>query len=162
MTSGELPVVLRHDDSDRGKCRPDSGNTTMNAESTNRYDAGTARKKIAAGILSRLVHTGFELFDKYLGDALYAAMVYVILRLSGRVAAVAPWAMAVMTAIELFQLTMIPAHMLSSGHGMVRICARLMGTEFSFLDLLTYAVGIAGIYLVDATRVAPPRHSVWR
>jgi hypothetical protein len=36
---------------------------------------------IALGILSRVVHTGFSVFDKYLGDALYAAMVYGILRL---------------------------------------------------------------------------------
>ena len=28
---------------------------------------------IAMGILSRVVHTGFAVFDKYLGDALYAA-----------------------------------------------------------------------------------------
>jgi hypothetical protein len=34
---------------------------------------------------------------------------------------------------------------------MVRICARLMGTEFSFLDLLTYGVGIACIYLADSS-----------
>ena len=32
---------------------------------------------IAAGILSRVIHTGWIVFDKYLGDALYAAMVYV-------------------------------------------------------------------------------------
>ena len=37
---------------------------------------------IAVGILSRVVHTGLLVFDKYLGDALYAAMVYAILRLS--------------------------------------------------------------------------------
>jgi hypothetical protein len=34
---------------------------------------------------------------------------------------------------------------------MVRIGACLMGTEFSFLDLLTYAVGIACIYLADSS-----------
>ena len=92
--------------------------------------------------------------DKYLGDALYAAMVYTILRLFWRAAAsarLAASAMAVMTAIELFQLTMIPAHLLANEHVMVRICARLMGTEFSFLDLLTYAVGIACIYLADSS-----------
>jgi hypothetical protein len=109
---------------------------------------------IATGILSRIVHTGFIVFDKYLGDALYAAMVYVILRLfwTDRRATIAVAAMIVMTAVELFQLTMIPAHLLESGHLIVRICARLMGTEFSFLDLLTYAVGIAAIYLVDSSR----------
>src|SRR5438046_3310199 len=87
---------------------------------------------ITAGTLSRTVHTGLVVFDKYLGDALYAAMVYSILRLFWRTAALALHAMAIMSLIELFQLTMIPARMLTSEHLIVRICARLMGTEFSF------------------------------
>jgi hypothetical protein len=58
---------------------------------------------IALGILSRIVHTGLAVFDKYLGDGLYAAMVYVILRLFWRSARVAIPAMLVMTVIELFQ-----------------------------------------------------------
>jgi hypothetical protein len=109
---------------------------------------------ITVGILSRVVHTGLVVVDKYLGDALYAAMVYTVLRLFWRAAVpvrVAVTAMAVMTAIELFQLTMIPAHLLANEHVMVRICARLMGTEFSFLDLLTYGAGIACIYLADSS-----------
>ena len=109
---------------------------------------------ITVGILSRVVHTGLVVVDKYLGDALYAAMVYTILRLFWRAAAparLAASAMVVMTAIELFQLTMIPAHLLANEHVMVRVCARLMGTEFSFLDLLAYAVGIACIYLADSS-----------
>ncbi len=69
---------------------------------------------------------------------------------SARAAASAVCAMVVMTAIELFQLTMIPAHMLASEHLMTRICARLMGVKFSFLDLLSYGVGIGCIYLVDS------------
>src|SRR6476646_5754703 len=71
---------------------------------------------IAIGILSRVVHTGLVVFDKYLGDALYAMMVYAILRLLWRAATAAVCAMLVMTAIELFQLTMIPAHLLASEH----------------------------------------------
>jgi hypothetical protein len=105
---------------------------------------------IAMGILSRVVHTGFVVFDKYLGDALYATMVYAVLRLLSRPAASAVCAMLVMTGIELFQLTLIPAHMLASEHLMTRICARLMGVEFSFLDLLAYGVGIGCIYLLDS------------
>jgi hypothetical protein len=105
---------------------------------------------IAMGILSRVVHTGFVVFDKYLGDALYATMVYAVLRLLSRPAASAVCAMLVMTGIELFQLTLIPAHMLASEHLMTRICARLMGEEFSFLDLLAYGVGIGCIYLLDS------------
>jgi hypothetical protein len=96
------------------------------------------------------VHTGFAAIDKYLGDALYATMVYAILRLVWRSAASAVCAMAIMTAIEFFQLTMIPARMLASEHWMMRICARLMGVEFSFRDLLSYAVGIGCIFLVDS------------
>src|SRR3954453_12284301 len=82
---------------------------------------------IAAGILSRAVHTGFVVFDKYLGDALYAAMVYAILRLFSTAAIVPVWTMLIMTAIELFQLTLIPLHMLANRHLIVRICARLLG-----------------------------------
>jgi hypothetical protein len=61
--------------------------------------------------------------------------------------------MAVMTMIELFQLTMIPAHLFASEHLTARICGRLLGTEFSFLDLLAYGVGIACIYLIDFSLV---------
>ena len=105
---------------------------------------------IAAGILSRVIHTGFVVFDKYLGDALYAAMVYGILRLFWRAEASAVCSMAAMTAIELFQLTMIPARLLASEHLVTRICARLMGVQFAFPDLLAYGVGIGCIYLVDS------------
>ena len=106
---------------------------------------------IVVGLMSRVVHTGSILIDKYLGDALYAAMVYVILRLFSRAA---PWrnaalAMAIMTLIEIFQLTMIPAHLAASRQLLVRIAARLMGIEFSFLDLLAYAVGIGCVALAD-------------
>jgi len=108
---------------------------------------------IVIGVLSRIVHSGFVIIDKYLGDALYAAMVYVILRLLWRATAVAVGmsAMITMTFVELFQLTMIPAHMLASDHLISRICARLMGTEFSFLDQLAYAVGIVCICLADSS-----------
>ncbi len=103
----------------------------------------------AAGLLSRSVHTGLRLFDKYLGDALYAAMVYALLRLSGRVKRVPLWAALAMTSIEFFQLTGIAAQMLRSESLLVRICARLLGTEFSVRDLLAYAAGIAFVALFD-------------
>lgn len=112
---------------------------------------------IAAGILSRVVHSGFFLIDKYLGDALYAAMVYVLFRLTGRVVRVALWSAVTMTALELFQLTLIPAAMLHSAYPAVRLCARLLGTQFSVLDLLAYAVGIACLATVDRALI---RYSV--
>jgi len=63
-------------------------------------------------------------------------------------------AMLWMTALELFQLTNIPLHMLSSRNLVMRIVARLLGTEFRFLDLLAYAIGIAAIYAISL-RVFP-------
>lgn len=104
---------------------------------------------VVAGLLSRMAHTGFRLFDKYLGDALFAAMVYILVRLTGRIARVAVWAAVAMTAIELFQLTRVPAGMLRSGYPAARACARLLGTEFSVLDLVAYAVGIGCLAALD-------------
>ena len=97
-----------------------------------------------------MVRTGSVLFDKYLGDFLYAAMIYAILRLwwPSRAAVVSAW--VVMTAIELFQLTLIAAQMLTSEHLIVRIVARLMGTHFSYLDWIAYVVAIGFMYLVDS------------
>jgi hypothetical protein len=109
---------------------------------------------VLAGLLSRIAHTGYRVFDKYLGDALYAAMVYTLLRLTGRIARVALWAAVAMLAIELFQLTGIPAEMLRSESFIVRVCARLLGTGFSVLDLLAYAVGIGCI-----AALAPEEHA---
>ncbi len=57
-------------------------------------------------------------------------------------------------------MTMIPARMLTSEHLIVRICARLMGTEFSFLDLLAYGVGIACVYFVDSSERLKSRRVV--
>lgn len=109
---------------------------------------------IVTGILSRLGQTGFRLLDKYLGDALYAAMVYVFFRLTIRVTHVAMWTAVAMIAIELFQLTGIAAAMLRSGNTVVRVCARLLGTEFSVLDLLAYAAGIVCMAAIDRFAVA--------
>jgi len=96
---------------------------------------------VAAGLASRAVPTGFVVFDKYLGDALYAAMVYVILRLVLRGAGwrLALLAMVLMIGIELFQLTMIPARM--------GILGRLLGTAFGWWDLVAYGVGIVGVFV---------------
>lgn len=109
---------------------------------------------IGLGIASRVVHTGWILVDKYLGDALYAAMVYVLISLVWQTGALrkAAFAMLIMTALEVFQLTMIPAHMLAGGNLATRIVARLLGTEFSFRDLLAYAVGILGVFIFDRAK----------
>lgn len=106
---------------------------------------------IAMGIASRAVHTGWILWDKYLGDALYAAMAYTALSQFTRLPPVrkAAIAMSIMTALELFQLTMIPAHLALSSNAAVIVAARLLGTQFSFVDLAAYAVGILAVFLLD-------------
>ena len=102
---------------------------------------------VAAGIGSRMVHSGWVLMDKYLGDALYAVMFYVLIRLATRAPAwrVAVAAMAVMTVIEVFQLTMVPACMVASDCFVLRILGQLLGTEFAWKDLAAYAVGIIAV-----------------
>jgi len=110
---------------------------------------------IAAGLASRSVHTGLAIFDKYLGDALYAAMIHVMLRLARPTAlpqTLAFASMVFMTVLEFFQLTMIPARMLANDNAAVRIVARLLGTEFHVLDLVAYAVGIGCVFLADSLR----------
>jgi MFS superfamily sulfate permease-like transporter len=116
---------------------------------------------IAIGILSRTVHTGWVVLDKYLGDALYAAMVYAILRLRWRPPAAAVSTIVVMTGLELFQLTLIPARLLESEFWLVRICARLLGTQFSFMDLLAYGVGVGCIYFADQASATRMRSPFW-
>jgi hypothetical protein len=107
---------------------------------------------IVLGVASRLIHTGFAIFDKYLGDALYAAMIYAILRHRWEGRAVTIATAIIMLALELFQITGIPAQLVASEHLPVRLFARLLGTEFSFVDLLAYAVGIACIRIADIRR----------
>jgi hypothetical protein len=101
---------------------------------------------IALGLLSRLVRTGLPVFDKYAGDALYAIMIFLFLPhlpLRRR----APLALAIVFAIETFQLTGIPATLAVSHHPLLRLSSRLLGTTFAWLDLLAYCAGIALVTL---------------
>ncbi len=101
---------------------------------------------VVAGLASRSVQTGFVLIDKYLGDALYAAMIYSGLRVLGVRGRVGVLAMAIMVAIECFQLTGIPAWMYRPEQPLgVRVVGRLLGTEFAWLDLVAYAAGILAV-----------------
>lgn len=107
---------------------------------------------IVLGLLSRSVTTGWIVIDKYLGDALYAAMVYALLRVVLRAGPAAAGAAVLMAAIESFQLTGIPARMLASGNGLTLVVARLLGVQFGWADLLAYAVGIGLLWAFDAAR----------
>jgi hypothetical protein len=107
---------------------------------------------VAFGLLSRVTRTGSRIFDKYMGDALYAAMVYVLLRLTGRITHVLVWSAFAMLALELFQFTGVPAAMFSSDDVILRVGGRLLGTEFGGFDLLAYAVGLGCIVALDRAR----------
>ena len=113
---------------------------------------------IIVGIGSRLFHTGFLLFDKYLGDALYAVMVYLFVTIlwgEGSPPKKAILMIALMTGIETFQLTLIPLQFRASDHTILKVISILLGTTFSWLDLIAYLVGIAAIYIVEQKRLLP-------
>ena len=54
-----------------------------------------------------------------------------------------------MVSIELFQLTGIPLKLRREESVLARSASILLGTEFSWLDLLAYLAGIAMIVTVD-------------
>ncbi|MEZ4618078.1 MAG: DUF2809 domain-containing protein [Caldilineaceae bacterium] len=116
------------------------------ALSTNRFRTLTLLilATILLGILSRLVTTGVVLWDKYLGDALYAILVYLLLSL-GRWRSLwgkALVALVIMVAIESFQLTGIPYQFSRRAAWVPRLVAIVLGTHFSWVDLWAYLVGI--------------------
>ncbi len=107
---------------------------------------------IGAGLLSRAGHSGSILIDKYLGDALYAVMIYLLLPVSD-ISKRMSVAMGIMGVIELFQTTGIPAQMVQSGTLPWRLAGRLWGTVFGWADLVAYAVGIGTIGAWDRYQI---------
>jgi hypothetical protein len=106
---------------------------------------------IAVGLGSRMIHSGFVVVDKYLGYALYAAMVYLLFSLFCRSAPLrkAVVVMLIMTVLETFQLTAIPLGMSRSTNIAIKIIGRLIGTTFSWLDLAAYIAGIIVVFFGD-------------
>ncbi|MDX2029704.1 MAG: DUF2809 domain-containing protein [Blastocatellia bacterium] len=93
--------------------------------------------------------------NKYLGDALYAVMFYLFLSLmweSGRPVAKAGLVGLLMVSIELFQLTGIPLTLSRSDSVVLRYVAVLLGTAFSWRDILAYGVGIIAIVSYEKAR----------
>jgi hypothetical protein len=54
-----------------------------------------------------------------------------------------------MIAIELFQLTLIPLHFRLSGNSILKAVSIVLGTEFSWFDIVAYLAGILVIYIID-------------
>jgi hypothetical protein len=99
---------------------------------------------ISLGILSRSSTTGLPILDNYLGDGLYAAMFFILctIALKGRERLSAVLAGLIVGSMEVFQLSGIPLELSTSANPLVRLVARLIGTTFSYLDILAYAIGI--------------------
>ncbi len=107
---------------------------------------------LASGIASRVINTNHLLFDKYLGDALYAILIYLIFRIifaDQRIGLHAAIAMLLVFAIELFQLTGIPLAMRTRENDFLRILSIALGTKFQGLDVLAYALGVLSAQTVD-------------
>jgi hypothetical protein len=104
------------------------------------------------GIASRAFQTGYLLFDKYLGDVVYAFVFYLFLgALCDRWT---PGRKAVLTlvfvlTVEVFQLTLIPLRLSLSNSFLLRFASILLGTQFGWRDIVAYLLGIAGVYLAD-------------
>lgn len=108
---------------------------------------------IGGGLLSRARPLGLAVWDKYLGDSLYAVAFYLGLCLllgSGRIRSKLALTLLYVTGIEVFQLTDIPLRLTQSADLLVRLLARgVLGSTFSWWDLLAYAAGIAAIAPLD-------------
>lgn len=105
---------------------------------------------ITAGIVSRVIKTNIEIFDKYLGDLLYAAMFYVIFDLvfkkSAKFTIITTFTF--MIILEFFQLTLIPLSITESNSVIIKIIGILIGTEFNLKDIIAYTIGIVSISLL--------------
>ncbi|MFF8913626.1 DUF2809 domain-containing protein [Streptomyces sp. NPDC015032] len=116
--------------------------------------AGAALLTVAAGLGVRAVAGGDV--AKYAGDALYTVLICALVVLVAprtRPAAAAGTALAVSWAVELLQLTGLPADL--SRHSTV---ARLvLGSTFNAPDLLWYAVGAGCAWAVAALATSPAR-----
>jgi hypothetical protein len=120
---------------------------------------------IIIGIGSRVLHTSYQVFDKYLGDSLYAAMFYLLLRLfweKGNPLSTFGTTMLVMILIEVFQLTGIPSQFQSSGSSILKYISILLGTEFSWLDIMAYFVGLVAVSAFDHKYIRPIQRDVMR
>jgi Protein of unknown function (DUF2809) len=102
---------------------------------------------IALGILSRLHPIGYPLYDKSLGDALYAVAAYLglalLLRRKHRLFS-AVLALAWCLTVEAFQATGIPAQ-----YAHLWLVRWLIGTEFSWHDVACYVIGVTGVVVLD-------------
>ncbi|MGW7231025.1 ribosomal maturation YjgA family protein [Streptomyces cyaneofuscatus] len=120
--------------------------------------AGAAVVTVAAGLGVRAAGDGA--FAKYAGSALYTVLLCALVALCApraRPVAMAATALALSWAVELLQLTGVPAE-LSADSTAARL---VLGSTFNAPDLFWYAVGAAAAWAVraGARRLARPSSS---
>jgi hypothetical protein len=108
---------------------------------------------VIVGVASRRAHLGIAVWDKSVGDVLYAVAAYLTLgiafpRMPVRVCAAITFVFCF--AIELFQITGIPME-LGRTHPWTHW---FLGSAFGWHDVLCYAIGVVLIAFI-ASRVVP-------
>jgi hypothetical protein len=103
---------------------------------------------VALGLTTRTVSVGWHVWDKSLGDVIYAVGAYLVLRLLAP--RVAPrWsalaALVFCLAIELFKVTGLPAAWASAWWSRL-----LFSTAPSWHNVVCYVLGVAVVASVDA------------
>lgn len=113
-----------------------------------RRDAATAAAcTIVLGLASRRFPIGLHVWDKSVGDALYTVMLYFLVALARpqwRPSLLGASALGISIAIELFQLTEIPARL-------PRVLQIALGTTFAWHDIVCYCVGAALVVAAHVT-----------
>lgn len=115
----------------------------------------TLAAAVTLGLLSRLRPIGWPLYDKSLGDILYAVAAYLVLAMllfRWRPSWVAAVALLLCLAIEVFQATGIPAR-----YAHVALVRWLLGTTFSWHDVGCYVVGVGVMTVADVLLLRPSR-----
>jgi hypothetical protein len=107
------------------------------------------------GLLSRLRPVGWSVWDKSLGDVLYAVAAYLVLALlfvRRRAGSVGPAALALCLTVEFFQGTGVPAR-----YARYAVVRWLVGTTFAWHDVACYGVGVAAALALDVLLLRPTR-----
>src|SRR5262245_30255331 len=108
---------------------------------------------VVIGLASRLYPVGWFLYDRVLGEVLYAVAAYLVLAML--LVRKPPWLIALIAfgcclAVELFKLTGIPAE-----HQDVFLVRWFLGMSFNVVNLGYYFLGVVLIGFADwATRGA--------
>ena len=107
---------------------------------------------IILGTLSRVVQTQNIMVDKYLGDMLYAVLMYWLMSFVWTTATPRTKLLLttlIMILIEAFQLTGLPLSFRGSESVALHLLALALGTTFSVFDIIAYVVGIVLVSLFD-------------